>query len=306
MPLERVADSRRPTCRADPMTVRNPRRYRAAAAAGSRRRQPRVRRASAGLSPERAGAILAMLVSAGAIYGLASGPAFGYSRVEITGTVVTSPAAVQAMLGLKKGTNLFGLATEPLEAQIRDIPSIADANISVGLPDTIRVDVTDRRPIVIWAAAGHRFVVDDGGTLFADLGKAPPPAIGALPTVTDDRRSAATLAIRSKLDPVDLDAATRLGSLTPDKIGSSAAQLTVRVSDESGFTVSSGAKGWLAVFGFYGVSQRTPALIPGQVQLLEELLVGREAQVATVILADDRDGTFIPKPTPKPSASAKP
>ena len=283
------------------MTARNPRRYRAAAAAGGRRRQPRIRRASAGLSPTRAGAILAMLLAAGAIYGLAATSAFGYGRIEIAGTLVTTPAKVEAMLGLQRGTNLVGLATEPLEAQLREIPSVADANISVGLPDTVRVDVTERRPIVIWAAAGHQFLVDDGGTLFADVGKTPPPAIAALPVVADDRRSAATLAIRSILDPVDLDAATRLGSLTPDKVGSSAAKLAVRITDERGFTVSSGAKGWLAVFGFYGISQRTPALIPGQVQLLGTLLAGREALVATVILADDRDGTFIPKPTPKPT-----
>jgi hypothetical protein len=60
------------------------------------------------------------------------------------------------------------------------------------------------------------------------------------------------------------------------------------------------------VFGFFGASQRTPAQIHGQVQLHGNLLAGREAQVATVILADERDGTFIAKPTPKPSASATP
>jgi cell division septal protein FtsQ len=288
------------------MTARNPRRYRAAASVGSRRRQPAVRRASAGLSPTRAAAILAMLVSAGAIYGLAAGPAFGYGRLDVQGAVVTPPAAVEAMLGLEKGTNLVGLATEPLEAQLRDIPSVADANVSVELPDVVRVDVIERRPIVIWAAAGHRFIVDDHGSLFAEIGDQASPAIAALPVVTDERRSAVTLAIRSTLDPVDLDAATRLGSLTPGQIGSAAAKLTVGVSDERGFTVSSGPKGWLAVFGFYGASQRTPALIPGQIQLLAGLLSGREAEVATVILADDRDGTYTSKPTPRPSASGKP
>jgi hypothetical protein len=60
------------------------------------------------------------------------------------------------------------------------------------------------------------------------------------------------------------------------------------------------------VFGFYGISQRTPALITGQVQLLTTLLAGREATVATVILADDKDGTYLAKPTPRPSASPKP
>jgi cell division septal protein FtsQ len=288
------------------MTTHNPRRYRTATAAGSRRRQPRVRRASAGLSPIRAGAILAMLVSAGAIYGLAATPAFGYSQIEIAGTLLTPPADVEATLGLAKGANLVSLATEPIERQLQSIPSVASAKISVGLPDTVRVDITERRPIVIWAANGHRFAVDGGGMLFADVGSAPPPEISALPVVADDRGSAAGLGIRSVLDPVDLDAATRLGSLTPDKIGSSAATLIVRVSDESGFTVSTGAKGWVAVFGFYGTSFRTPALIPGQVQLLAALLVGREADVATVVLADEHDGTFVAKPTPRPSASVRP
>ncbi|MEA2519799.1 MAG: hypothetical protein QOF49_1879, partial [Chloroflexota bacterium] len=48
------------------------------------------------------------------------------------------------------------------------------------------------------------------------------------------------------------------------------------------------------------------ALIPGQVQLLKTLLTGREATVKTVILADDREGTYIPKVTPRPSATPKP
>ena len=288
------------------MTARVPRRYRAAAAAGSRRRQPRVRRASAGLSPMRAGAILAMLVSAGAIYGLAATSAFRFSRLDIQGTSLTAPADVEATLGLEQGMNLVGLATDPLEQRLRGIPSVKDANISIGLPDTIRVDVTERRPIVVWATAGHRFVVDVTGLLFAEMGEAPSPAIAALPVVADDRQTAASLGIRSTLDPIDLDAATRLGSLTPAQIGSTARSLTVRVSDEKGFTVSSGPKGWLAVFGFYGASQRTPTLITGQVQLLGALLAGREPTVATVILADDRDGTFIAKPTPRPSATPRP
>jgi len=288
------------------MTARVPRRYRAAAAAGSRRRQPRVRRASAGLSPMRAGAILAMLVSAGAIYGLAATSAFRFSRLDIQGTSLTAPADVEATLGLEQGMNLVGLATDPLEQRLRGIPSVKDANISIGLPDTIRVDVTERRPIVVWATAGHRFVVDETGLLFAEMGEAPSPAIAALPVVADDRQTAASLGIRSTLDRIDLDAATRLGSLTPAQIGSTARSLTVRVSDEKGFTVSSGPKGWLAVFGFYGASQRTPTLITGQVQLLGALIAGREPTVATVILADDRDGTFIAKPTPRPSATPRP
>jgi hypothetical protein len=286
------------------MTQRAPRRYRTAA--GTARRQPRVRRASAGLSPTRSAAILAMLISAGAIYGLASTSAFGFERLEVRGATLTVDEAIRAKIGLEHGTNLVGLATEPVAARLRELPSVRDAEVSVGLPDALQVAIAERRPIVVWAVGDRRFAVDDGGLLFADTTADPTGATQGVPIVIDERSSAGTLAVMSVLDPVDRDAATRLGSLTPSEVGSHAALLRVHVTDDRGFTISSGSGGWTAVFGFYGRNQRTPALIPGQVQLLAGLLAGREDTVLTVILADDREGTYIARPTPRPSATPKP
>jgi hypothetical protein len=286
------------------MTQRTPRRYRTAS--GTARRQPRIRRASAGLSPTRSAAILAMLIVTGATYGLATTSAFGFERLEVTGTTLTGGDAIRAKVALDDGTNLVGLATEPIAARLRELPSIRDAEVSVGLPDILKVDVEERLPVIVWAVGTRRFVVDEGGLLFAETTADPPAAAQGAPIVIDERASATSLEVTSVLDPVDLDAATRLGSLTPSQIGSGAALLRVHVTDDRGFTISSGSGGWVAVFGFYGRNQRTPALIPGQVQLLGGLLNGREATVETVILADDREGTFIPKPTPRPSASPKP
>jgi cell division septal protein FtsQ len=279
-------------------------RYRAAA--GTPRRQPRVRRASARLTPTRAAAILAMLVSAGAVYGLAGTPAFGFSRLEISGATLTPESTIRSQVGVPPGTNLVGLSTGPILARLREIPSVDTASVAVQLPDVLHVSVEERRPVLLWGVGTHRFTVDGGGYLFAELGPNAPAAVAALPTVFDQRAGSQTLTVRSHLDPTDLDAATRLGSLTPDAIGSKAANLTVSVTDERGFTLGSGVRGWLAVFGFYGRSQRTPALIQGQVQLLTKLLDGREDTIQTVILADDRDGTYIPKATARPSASARP
>lgn len=285
------------------MTVRRTR-YRAAA--GTPRRRPRVRRASARLTPTRAGAILAMLVTAGATYGLAATPAFGFERLEISGVVLTPEAAVRDQVAVESGTNLVALTTQPIVDRLRTIPSVADATVTVRLPDLLQIGIHERRGVVLWSVGSHRFAVDEGGVLFADLADGAPDAVAALPVVVDQRVASAGLAVTSVLDPVDLDAATRLGSLTPNQIGSHAGGLTVAVTDENGFTITTGPKGWVAVFGFYGRSQRTPALIPGQVQLLTKLLAGREDTVQRVILADDHDGTYIPKPTPRPSASARP
>jgi hypothetical protein len=286
------------------MTRGTPRRYRTAA--GTARRQPRVRRASAGITPVRSAAILAMLVSAGAIYGLATTAAFGFERLDVSGATLTDAAAIRTAVGLEDGTNLVGLATEPVEARLRQLPSIRSVDVSVGLPDALRVTIEERRPLIVWAIGERRFAVDEGGLLFAEASAAAAPIGQAAPVVVDERAASGSLGVSSVLDPVDLDAALRLASLTPGQVGSHAELLRVHVTDDRGFTVSSGSRGWVAVFGFYGRNQRTTALIPGQVQLLGGLLTGREDTVQTVILADDREGTYIAKPTPRPSATPKP
>ena len=247
-----------------------------------------------------------MLVTAGAVYGLAGTPAFGFEKLDIVGAALTPEAAIRTAVGVPRGANLVGLSTGPIVSRLLQIPAVASATVTVQLPDVLRISVDERRPVLLWGIGTRRFAVDEGGDLFAELGPGSPAAVAALPTIFDQREVSAVLSVRSQLDPTDLDAAERLGSVTPEQIGSRAARLTVSITDERGFTLGSGVRGWLAVFGFYGRSQRTPALIPGQVQLLAKLLAGREDTIATVILADDREGTYLPKPTPRPSASAKP
>lgn len=247
-----------------------------------------------------------MLLASGAVFGLSTTSAFGLVRLDVRGAVLTPEDAIRGAAGLDRGTNLVSLATEPILARVRDITSVRDATIGVGLPGTLELTIQERRPIVIWQVGGDRYAVDDGGLLFARVTSDPTGATAAVPIVVDERRAAISLGVRSTLDPTILDAATRIGSLTPSQVGSAAATFRVHVTDERGFTLSSGSGGWVAVFGFYELSQRTPALIPGQVQLLTALLAGREDRIEMVILADDKDGTFVPKPTPKPSPSSRP
>jgi hypothetical protein len=274
---------------------------------GHVRRTRPVRRASAGLTPPRAAAILGMLASAGAIYGLTASSAFGLSRIDVVGATITGDAVITARLALESGQNLFDIATEPLEAGLREIPAVATADVAIALPDAVTVTIVERRPIVVWHVGERRLLVDERGLLFAEFGPDTPPTplVDDLPVVTDQRVAASDLAVGGSLDPVDLDAAFRLASLTPAQVGSSSTGLTVGVTDVNGFVVSSGPNGWDAIFGFYGLSLRKPDLIPAQVQLLKTLLSGREPSVATVILGD-REGTYVPKATPKASATPKP
>jgi len=264
---------------------------------GHARRTKRVRRASAGLSPLRAGAGLAMLLSAAAIYGVSASSVFGFdpARLRVDGLHYTDEAALTASLAIPAGTNLFSLSTEPVATRVIQLTTVAAVDLVVQLPDTLSVRVREREPILIWAVGDRRYLVDRAGVLFAE---APTGAAGsALPTLTDRRAASVALAVGATLDPIDLDAATRLGAIRPADVGSAATSLGVAVTDENGFVVGASPIGWTAVFGFYTQSLRTPALIPGQVRLLRSLLADREAGVEQVILASETSGTFIPRPS---------
>jgi cell division septal protein FtsQ len=276
---------------------------RAAGSATMRRTRP-VKRASAGLTPVRAGAVLAMLLSAFAIYGVGASPAFEFGELRIEGATYTDPDAVQRSVEPARGENLFTLSTAPLVAALRDIPTVSDARIGIALPGTLVVTVEERDPVLVWKVGSQRYLVDRDGLLVGRLGDNAPPEAEQLPAVVDERARSSSFGVGVRLDPVDVDAATRLASLTPAQISSSAGRLAVVVTDDHGFELRAQPRGWTAIFGFYTPSLRRTDIIPGQVRLLARLLEGREAEIASIVLADDHDGTYIPKPSP--TSSAKP
>jgi hypothetical protein len=254
----------------------------------------------------RAAAALALLASSGAIYGVGASSAFEYASLRLDGAEFTDPAAVETALAGARGANLFALSTAPLEGALQELPTVERAEVTVSLPGTLAVTLHERVPVVVWQVGARGYLSDSGGLLFGRLGDDPPAAAEDLPVIDDRRAASAGLSIGLRLNPQDIDAATRLASLVPGDVGSAADALEVRVTDENGFVIRADPQGWLAIFGFYTPSLRTPELIPGQVRLLRSLLIGREPLIQRVILASETDGTYIPKPTPRPSPSPSP
>jgi hypothetical protein len=254
----------------------------------------------------RAAALLVLLAAVAGLYGLAASSAFSVHKTDITGVTWTPRDEILAALAIPPGQNLFTVNAEGLARRLDGIPAVRAVHVTVSLPDELTVAVTERQPLVIWEASGHRYLVDETGLLFAELGGAPPDASAKLPVIADERASAQPLAVGSTLDPVTLDAALRLGSLVPADVGSTATGLAIKVDDADGFTVSSVPEGWDAVFGFFTPTLRTTDLIPGQVRLLKSLIYGREAKAGRIILADERSGTYLPRGSAAPIATPKP
>jgi hypothetical protein len=249
----------------------------------------------------RAAALLGMLAS-GFLLTFVTGPtAFALTRTDLPSLAWTDPAAVRAALALQDGSNVFRLDTAPLEAALRALPAVAAADVTVTLPDgvvVIRID--ERQPVLAWQVGETRYIADRSGTIFATTDKQ--AALPAGVALVDDIRTGGTapLAIGGKLDAVELDVATRLGSLVPGDVGSNATRLRVSITDLDGFIVTT-PSGWTAVFGLYSPATRSTDIIPGQVRLLRSLLAGREATLARIILASATDGTYVPRATPKPT-----
>jgi hypothetical protein len=221
------------------------------------------------------------------------------------GVRYTDEQLVRERVRIPDGANAFTIATQPLEAALAALPTIERVSVTVRLPGTLAVDVTERDPILVWRVGDRRFLADLDGTLFAEVGLRPTPDADRLPVVDDLREASVGFVVGTKLDAVDLDAARRLGALEPAQVGSSGATLRISVSDGSGFVLR-GASGWAAIFGFYTPSLRTPEIIAGQVRALRSLLVEQgERNVARIVLASETDGTFT-TPVPSPGSSPGP
>jgi hypothetical protein len=240
-----------------------------------------------------------MLVAGVGLKLLTGAATFGLIDIHQPTLKWTAADTVLASVQVAEGTNLFQVQTGPIEARLAALPAVASARVSVALPHALTITITERVPILIWQIGDNRYLADGAGVLFAAVGAG---AAGAaqVPTVVDRRVvSLGSVILGATLDPVDFDAATRLGSIVPAQVGSAAAGLHVWVDDTDGFTMTAGAGAWTAVFGFYSPSVRSPDLIAGQVQLLKSLLADREPKVARIYLAGDRSGTYVPKATPK-------
>jgi len=223
---------------------------------------------------------------------------FSLKRLDVPAPRWTAFEEARSRLEVSLGTNVFSIRTAAIEMRLEALPAIADARVSVALPDGLQVQITDRTPVVAWSIADSRYLVDAEGSIFAVL---PPIDTTELdvPMVVDTRpESAARVHIGGDLDPTDLDAGTRLGSITVADLGSAASGLAVGVSGTDGYTLTALPDGWVAVFGPYSPALRGTDLIPGQVRLLRSLLDGREPTVARVFLATDLRGTYVERAPP--------
>jgi hypothetical protein len=134
-------------------------------------RRTRVRRARRGLVPRVVlaleivgGMLVALFATWGAYSKVMAAERLKVAHVEVRGGRFLSEAEVRELLGPALGENILTLDIAQLTARLRSSPWVAEATVARSLPDTLRVQVTERAPLAL-AELERLYLMDGEGVL---------------------------------------------------------------------------------------------------------------------------------------------
>ena len=126
-------------------------------------------------------------------HSLLSSPLLQVTRIQVNGCQHLDPQAVIQQAGIPSGANILSLDLDGVRKRLTQHPWIATAAISREIPDRIRIESEERKPVAL--VKGHEFyLADQQGACFA---RAAPSEHTGLPIITG-------------LDPGTLDSGCKL------------------------------------------------------------------------------------------------
>ena len=88
--------------------------------------------------------------------------------IVIEGRANTPEPLLRAALGVNKGDPILGFSLEAARQRIETLSWIEHATVERRLPDTIVVNIQERRPFAIWQNDGKYLLIDRAGQVVAD------------------------------------------------------------------------------------------------------------------------------------------
>ncbi|KAB8142048.1 FtsQ-type POTRA domain-containing protein [Chloroflexia bacterium SDU3-3] len=245
----KAAEAATPKLRSQPLGARpGPRRRPAAAEAATP--GPRHTLAEWVASGHVASAAL-LVVSLFSIVYIFTNNRFTVQNVQVDGAEVMKPADVIKQADAFE-QSIWYVDTAEVVRRLKASAYIADASASVALPDTLLVDVVERRPQIRWKNGGSLFFVDASGRV---LGDADPTAAVSDTLVIEDHSAQAL----KPNDYVDSDALSLANALA------------LRLTPETG--VQPISINWSDDKGVYVLAPDNKTIIFGTSERLDEKLV---------------------------------
>jgi hypothetical protein len=220
-------------------------------------------------------AILAFTALVAGLVALVNGPWLRVVQVAHAGERFTTAEELESVLTGYVSRPLLAVDSREVEARLRELPAVADVQVSARLPGTLAVEIVEKAPAAMWITPDARLVLAEDGTVIGRLprGAEPPDELHGLPSIEDQRSVSRRLEVGGSIPAAELAAAKRLLALDPRLLGSTNDSFGVVVSEEYGFILMASRPAWRAAMGFYQAA-------PGET---EEMAVARlDAQVTAL------------------------
>ena len=94
---------------------------------------------------------------------------FAVKQIEITGAKHTPRASLASVTSAYTGTNLFKIDIARVQNDLRGLSWVSRIDIEKKLPDTLRINVTERTPVALVRNGERIQYVDEHGVTFAEL-----------------------------------------------------------------------------------------------------------------------------------------
>ncbi len=88
------------------------------------------------------------------------------SGVKVTGTAVLDPRTVRRVADVPLGTPLATVKLDAIQARVERLPAVKSVDVSRAWPDTVRIQVRERRAVAVVERDGQLRGLDEDGVLF--------------------------------------------------------------------------------------------------------------------------------------------
>jgi cell division protein FtsQ len=117
--------------------------------------------------------LLGVVILGGAVYVAYFSPLLVVRQVSVSGNQQLRAEQIVAAAQVPMGTPLALQDVEAIARRATTLPAVQAASVSRTWPDTIRVTVTERRPLLAVRQPGGFALVDSEGVAFAESGSVP-------------------------------------------------------------------------------------------------------------------------------------
>lgn len=128
---------------------------------------------------------------------LAAKAGFQVQRVEVTGMERVDQLKVYQLVLAEKDRAMPLVDIEKVRADLLQYGWIKDARVARRLPDTLAVEIIERKPTAIWQRDGKYSLIDADGIVLANIR---PGEGGDLPTLNGNDANRQTVALNALLD----------------------------------------------------------------------------------------------------------